>query len=388
MTAIKVCINDSYVKKDGTCQVFLQFSLNRRKVVVPTKISVLPENWNYIDSTLKKTHPDYKDDILIIENCRNNANDIFVKYRLSEKELTRDIFMTELKNRSLGVDFYKWMEAAIKDRHGILTNSSIVMHLSVLNKLREYKSSCIFAEIDFKYVDNLEKWLKATKGNSMNTIEKNLKVLKTYCNIAQRQELLLRNPFLNRKIKREKIEPCYLTEEELLKLIKFYGVELMKPAYRVILKAFLFACFTGLRLSDVKALQFQNIVKKEIHLHPKKQQNVNNQVVRIPLNKSALKLIKQDQKNKIFGTVFKMYTDQTTNDYLKDIAILAKVNKEITFHVARHTFATLFLKYNRRDIVTLQKLMGHARLEETMKYIHFDESIVAEAISCFDKFMD
>jgi len=84
------------------------------------------------------------------------------------------------------------------------------------------------------------------------------------------------------------------------------------------------------------------------------------------------------------GRIFDCYTDQVTNRYLKDIAKLLKIRKTITYHVSRHTFATLFLD-KTNDLATLQKLMGHHSIAQTMVYAHVSETKKREQIRVFDQ---
>ena len=128
------------------------------------------------------------------------------------------------------------------------------------------------------------------------------------------------------------------------------------------------------------------IVNDTIHLVPKKIKNVNNAVTTIPLCKAAKRLIKDAGKYKVSGRIFETYSDQKTNEYIKDVARYLGINKDLHFHVARHTFATLFLE-KTGDLASLQKLLGHASIIQTMVYVHVSETKKREQIKVFDAYI-
>ena len=130
-----------------------------------------------------------------------------------------------------------------------------------------------------------------------------------------------------------------------------------------ILAYFLFSCYTGLRFSDVEVANSSNIIDKMYNYTPIKSRN-KLKVVKVPLTDRALAIIK-DKKGKLFNTK----CNQRTNEALKEIATCAEINKKLTFHVARHTFATSFLSLGGK-VEVLQKIMGHSKLETTMVYVH------------------
>ena len=131
-------------------------------------------------------------------------------------------------------------------------------------------------------------------------------------------------------------------------------------------------------------LNFEMIINNTIILTPYKTRNQKQQSISIPLCKPALKLIKDENKNGGAGKVFKTFAEQTMNKKLKDICELAGIRKRVTTHVARHTFATLFLERNPGDVATLNRLLGHSRLQETMVYVSISEKVKKRQLSKFD----
>jgi len=384
MSNILPYIRDSYIDKNGKCLISLQLHLSKRKVTVKTDISVESEYWDYDNRCVKKNHKDHKDLNMILGQCVDRANRILVRYRLMEKQLTTSAFKLEYKNPANHIDFYEWLENEIKARKGTIEDSTIAMHNSLLNCMMEFKGSALFAEIDCQYIEDFDRFMKQKKFNNLNTRNKKMRAFRSYLNRAVNRGIIKENPFSKVKIRTGNSNPTYLTEKELKTLITQYIKEIYLPHLQRVLRYFLFACFTGLRISDVKRLTWEKIEDDMITMGQKKLQNVNEGTVRIPLCQSAKILIGYKKGIQRNGYVFDCYSDQKTNEYIKDIMILAKLDKTISFHVARHSFATLFLE-KTDDLATLQKLLGHSSINQTMVYAHVTERKKRDQIRKFDK---
>jgi len=134
--------------------------------------------------------------------------------------------------------------------------------------------------------------------------------------------------------------------------------------HKNILSKFLFSCFTGLRISDIKNIESEHIIGDYIVFVSEK----TGKLQRIQMNESAKKFI---GKQKPFNS---NYTDEYTNRTLKDICKICGIKKRVTYHVSRHTFATNFI-ISGGNVTVLQKLLGHSKIEDTMIYVHIAESV-------------
>jgi integrase len=385
MPRIKILIRDKYIKTDGTAAINLQLFLMKEQILVPSGISVTPDDWDNEKKIVRARHPRAADYNLIIEQCRSLANDILVKYRLHKIELTPSLFKAEYSNPSKYADFYSWLEAEIKERKGLLSPSSVKQHYVMLHALQKFKPRLVFSEINEQFIEQFEKYLKVKEKNGLNTISNKLKRFSEYLTRAQRRQLIRENPFKSFRIKHGGNSISYLNENELNLLLDLYKRPGAPFYLRKALHYFLFACFTGLRISDVRRLEHQNIINDTIVIVPKKLKNTNNQAVVIPLSQPALKLIADAGPNKTAGKIFTMYSDQKTNVHLKSAAKLVGIEQDIHFHMSRHTFATLFLE-ETNDLATLQKLLGHSSITQTMVYAHVSENKKREQIKVFNKF--
>lgn len=171
-----------------------------------------------------------------------------------------------------------------------------------------------------------------TLGNNENTVGKSLRVLRTFVNLSIRFGHMKNNPFQYVSIKKVEGKRDFLSIEELNKLTEYYkNNKFYKPIYKDILNYFLFACYTGLRYSDLKTFSKDSIVGEFIHLRMHK----TGYLVNIPLSKKAKMFIPKTPFNS--ECVFRVYCNKVTNKILKNIGAELGLNKRLTCHVARHS---------------------------------------------------
>jgi site-specific recombinase XerD len=360
-------------QKDGSHTVYIKLYIDRERILINTKVSVSPDSWDPKKNCVKGKGKETDDDNMIISRCHSRANDILVKYRLLNKKLTPELFKKEYSHPSLDIDFLKWMENEIKLKKNEVGSRRIIKYNTILNKLKEYKAVIYFSEIDHFFIESYRGWMKSFKKNDINTVSGNLAVLKSFTNRALRKKLIEVDPFHDIRIGRGAADRVYCDEIDLKKLWNLYQTwsNTNNSNQKKILRHFLFMCMTGLRISDFKSAEFDNIVNNMLFFYPIKTRSKKKQVVKVPLNEYAMKLIADEDRKG--GVLFNPCSEQRMNKNLKDIAKMAKVNKSLTNHSGRHTFATLFL-HKTHDVATLQKLLGHTRIDETMVYVHINET--------------
>jgi len=243
------------------------------------------------------------------------------------------------------------------------------------------------AEMDENFLRDFEKFMKSKLKNNASTIYNTMKNIRTYVNRAMKQELIKVSPFRYYKLKRVKTYPEFLSEKERDSLMALYQSENRIPkTHRKVLRWFLFTCFTGLRIGDLRSVEHENIRNKILSYRPQKSTNINNKRVDCPLSKTALQLIKDEDPLRIRGRLFHCISDQKMNQYIKEVAAVVGIDKKISFHTGRHTFATLFLKSTKQanGIVILKELLGHSSIETTMVYSHVLTDDVVDAMNEFD----
>jgi integrase len=214
--------------------------------------------------------------------------------------------------------------------------------------------------VDDELLDNFQSYL--LNQVSRNTTNAYLSVFRQHFNKLVVKGIITASPFTSFKIIEEgDTERTTLTIEEVRTLANF----IPKKGNRQIRQAFLFSCFTGLRFSDVKKLVYSEIENNQITFRPAK---TTKKIVRVPLTDDAKSILENLPKHHINKKVFwDLPSSQVVNVYLKFWALEAGLKKNLHFHAARHTFATIGLTFGM-DIFTVKEILGHSKIEMTQVY--------------------
>ena len=384
MAKVSIYIDESYINQEGCSALYLRTYIGGSYVRIPLNIHVSLVNFNKDNFRIsgKKT----KELNLIINESLGRAADIILKYQVNKIVLTKDLFIQEYSNPAYFVDFFEYMEKSIHSRRNEIAETTTEQHLVQLRKLKRFRKTLLMPEIDEKFLKNYENWLLRKEKNSINTTHNALKTLKTYILRAKREKLITNNPFEFFKIKKEKTYPVFLTLDERQALIELYDSDRLKRKLQKTLRWFLFSCYTGLRISDLRTVEHEFIKNKVLIFRPIKTINTSNRKIYLPLHTKALQLIKDENKFRIKGLLFDCDSEQKMNKNIKEIIFLAKIRKHVSFHTARHTFATSMLKSMKRadGILILKELLGHENIASTMVYTHIIDDDLQAAINDFD----
>ena len=197
---------------------------------------------------------------------------------------------------------------------------------------------------------------------------KHLARLKKLMNLALDLEWLDKNPFARYKLKFHKHKSEFLDKHELELLIKAFVPE---EGHRIVRDVFVFSCYTGLSYSDVKKLKSGNVVrgidgKFWLFL----QRTKTNYPLRIPLLEEAMLILERykDAPGTGKDNLLPVFVNQKMNTYIKEVAKRIGIDKNLTFHSARHTFATTVTLSNGVPIATVSKLLGHTKITTTQVY--------------------
>lgn len=288
----------------------------------------------------------------------------------------------ELKGKQIKHDFisYALKTAQIRLKRKEIQYPSYKAQVSSINILKEYCKKLPFTKINLDFLNNYKSHL-IEQGYERNTVWTKLKDFRTYLNLAKKEKILFDYPFGTKfKMPRTESRIEFLHEKEFQKLKEHYLSEDITDAEKPVLRAFLFSCYTSLRLSDIIALRGKNIKNDVIEFEPQKTRESETKKIlklRIPLHEFAKSLIKESAKeDRIFND---LPTEQKINVRLKKIAEKSNIQKDISFHYSRHTFATRFLAAGGA-IEILQEIMGHESITTTMIYVHIEPSRKAKQI--------
>lgn len=367
--------------------VWFSFYVKSERVHFSSKVRCEKKNWDKKKMIVKGTDPEYIDKNRIIENTRARINDVFVKFRLRNKTLTRDSFIRAYNKPSDYSTFWEFIKANKKNinfGNEVTTNYT---HKTVLKKVEEYQPSLHFDDITEDWLNRYFIYLKKDLKNCDNTVHKNLTIFKKYVLAAYKMGYMDENPFANFKIKRGTPSFTYLTEDELKIFVDTYKAGVLEDKYHRTLEFFLFMCFSSLHVTDARNLTLEQFTEDNFIYYRVKTRNVKPEPIVVPLSEPLKMIIKNvvgvRKKGKIFQN---LPADQTMNRFLKDITEDLEISKSITHKSGRHTYATYFLS-KTKDITALKEILGHSSLSETMIYAHVLDESKQEGVKCFDSLM-
>ncbi|RYE18638.1 MAG: site-specific integrase, partial [Sphingobacteriaceae bacterium] len=370
--SVKLTSNKDRIHQDGQVSLYLQVIINRKRKLLPLEL-----NWpaDYVDnktgtllpkSKKDENHSDYQ---IIINTAISKVNEIFKLYRIGERVLNIELFLKEYTNFESRKDFLPFMEEEISRRYNEknISHGTFKNHLSVLRKLQDFKPAIMYYEISSELLANFSRFLNVKKKNNPNTVWAAIKALKTYLRIARLKGININQEYLNHKSGMVSNRLIYLEDEELRRLFIYFKVEDISDVERQSLRSFLFQAFTGLRISDVYRANWAWLNNNnELHFLPHKTERFKKSVT-VPLSQLAMDLIQTKR-----GLFFNLPAEPVINRNLKIIADRCNIRKSLSTHVGRHTFGTLFYRHTK-DLLTLSKIMGHSKIQDTMIYAHIND---------------
>jgi len=366
----------------GTVQLVIH--LQDKKLTLNSGVKVLPKDWNDGEKKVKATNKQHSDLNLIIDKGKAKLNNIFIKYRLQDKELTFELIKDEFDRPNTGFDYLEWLKEAIESRRGEVTDSTIEQFNAHRMKLMEFKKKIAFAELSEELFANFNKHMKVKLKNESNTRWNTLKTHRTFINIAKRKGILTMNPLDRMPVKRAQTDRVFLDNNEVKLLLDLYHKKTLTETYQIILRHFLFSCYTGVRVSDLERIRMEDIVHNLLIVTAKKTRNSSGATTRIPLVPGALEMIADEAGTRTRGLIFNLFSEPRMRKYIKLIVAHAKISKKVTWHSGRHTFATNFLKATN-NLAALQKLLGHSNISMTMIYAHIRTDDLEREMDTFGK---
>jgi site-specific recombinase XerD len=370
-------------KNEGPINFFIV--KNRKLTKVSTGISVPEDAWDFTKNRVKGKHPNSARLNSLLQHKFTELQDSVYEHETHNKSLSSK----NLRDLTFGKrpsNFFDYAEEVIQ---GYLNDGKVGTYdnnKSVMTKLSNYLGhrNLSFHDITPEFLFKYETHLKTKLNNKINTVHKDLKFFKKLFNHAYANDVIEHsaNPFRKFKIKTEKTTKNYLLPEELNKIEEFIA-----PRGEVIMKhkdMFIFATNAGgLRVSDLLLLRCKNFDGTHLHFIIKK----TGEQASIKLTDKALKIIKKYikkdaiQNDFIFSCLHNdldvnnprdldLALSRSTAIYNKNLKIIAAkqgIDKNLSSHICRHSFATLALR-NKIPLQNVSKILGHSSVKITQVY--------------------
>ncbi|MCZ8330639.1 MAG: site-specific integrase [Flavobacterium sp.] len=393
-----------YAKKskaaaNGLVPIYTRITINGKRIELSTNRFVEISKWSTEAGKMKGSSEEAR-------SINNHLDLLKSQIRDAEMELIHKkipVTTETLKSKILGVDERARMLVPIFQDHnnkikelvgkeyapGTLERYTTSLKHTIEFMHWKYNVSDIdITKIDHAFITDYEFWLRSVRNCANNTAVKYLKNFNKIIKLCLANDWLDKNPFANYKSKVKEVERVYLTEEEIQSIIeKDFKTERLS----LVRDIFLFSCFTGLAYIDVKNLTKSHISfgidgEKWIFTHRQKTESASKIPI-LPVTQMIIDKYENHPQCINEDKLLPILSNQKMNAYLKEIAGVCEIEKELTFHIARHTFATTVTLTNGVPIESVSKMLGHKNLRTTQHYAKVLDRKVSEDMKILkDKF--
>jgi len=369
----------------GLCPIECRITLDKQRKPFSTGIFINPEYWN---ASKQKAHPPNKGNNQVntqLSLIKQEINQAFLFLQVQDKEFSVDDIYTQFKGENVKLDksIKEMFQLHIKKQEkliGISTTKVSVAkfyqtqaHVLSFIKKKYNRSDYLLKDMTMAFITEFEFYLKTEKRFMQNTIYKTLQRFRQIVKLSVALDYLPKDPFLLYKGKKPKKEIVFLSKDELrnLEQHQFASERLQQVA-----DMFIFCCYTGLAYTEMATLKVSNIqtgFDENKWLYIRRQKTKKSYEVPL-LTKASDILDKYRTEDQLLPVV----SNQRFNSYLKEIAEIVGIDKILTHHIARKTFASTILLFNNVPMEIVSELLGHSEIGITQQHY---AKIVKEKVS-------
>jgi integrase/recombinase XerD len=378
-------------KKAGKAPIYARITVDGRRAELSIKKNIDVDNWNFGKGMAKGTSDEIRKLNTYLEQIRSRFVECYQQLQIKKQIITAE----SIKNVFIGVEEKEHTLLSLFDYHNeemknMLEWGTLKNYYTTKTYFQKYlkqvlhTSDIYLSQLSYRFLIGYEKFMKENKSLdpkkpcNQNTIMKHIERLRKVVNLAIKNEWLERDPFVKFKPVFIRKERDYLTAEELATIeSKDFSIVRLKLAQDL----FVFSCYTGLAYIDSYNLTSQNLtlgIDGEYWLMTRrKKTDIPVKVPLLPKAKAILEKYKNHPLAVSKGKLLPTFTNQVLNSYLKEIADVCSIQKTLTFHIARHTFATTVTLTNGVPIETVSKMLGHTSIRTTQIYAKVIEQKVS-----------
>jgi len=369
--------------------IYARIVVNKSRVELALKCFLQKEDWNGIKGKATPKNEELKQLNSYLEEVRAKLVNHYRELEINDQVLTAEV----VKNAYLGTDIQEnqytllWvaeehnrsMEKTLKP--GTLKNYYTTAKYLKIFLSKKYKAGDInINELNYEFITNFENFvrshsLKKSDPCTNNGMMKHMERLKKMVSWALKNDWINKNPFINFHLKFRRHERDFLDKQEL-ETMEVRSFE--NPVLQKVKDLFVFSCYTGLAYIDLIELKPQQILTNIDGVRWIKTSRAKTEIcVNVPLLQPAVIILEKymtEPRAFVRNTIFPGISNQEMNRSLKMIAEICGIKKYLTFHLARHTFATTVTLMNGVPIETISKMLGHTKLSTTMIYARITQS--------------
>ena len=373
-------------KKNGEVMIMARITIDGKLCQFSTKQSIQPDNWSIAAGKAKGRDAGRINALL--DDIRSSLNTIYHEMQRRDNYVTAE----KVKNEFLGhseshetiLSLFQKHNDDVKQLVGISKTIATYRkyevtrrHLAEFIQSKYNVSDISIKEISPMFITDFELYLRTACKCGYNTTAKFMQFFKRIIIIARNNGILVGDPFASYKIRLEKVDRGYLTEDEIKLILK---KKMVSERLEHVRDLFVFSCFCGLAYSDVANLRQENIQKSfdgNLWIITKRQKT--NTDVNVPLLDIPKMILKKYKGKLPDGKILPVISNQKLNAYLKEIADLCGIKKNLTTHTARHSFASVIALANNVSLPNVAKMLGHSSTRMTQHYAKvLDQTILRD----------
>lgn len=384
--SIRYLIQKGKTNQEGKAPILVRITINGQVVHLSTRQSILPDRWVMKgDRTVGLTNEE-KELNRFLDSYKALIYSKYNELLLSGEVITADKLKQVLSSKGEKcMSLLKLYDAFLVDYIRLVGHSTSKRtydkYVAVRNRLEKYiRESYNLADIPLsdispRFIHGFDTYLRSTFNVANNHAMKMMQKFRTIFQTAIDNGMVQKNPFASIKIHFDVVDRGFLTKQELAAIMQKPMVSKRLDQVRDV---FIFCCFCGLAYCDVQGLTSDNIIEGDngkVWLRTRRQKTYTP--VDVPLLEIPMMILKKYEGQLNNGKLLPVPSNQKCNDYLKEIAAISGVDKELTFHLARHTFATTVTLSNGVSIETVSKMLGHRNIRTTQIYAKITHDKVA-----------
>lgn len=377
--SVKAILRTDKKRLDNKCPINFRVTINSLVLKLPSGEFVEEVNWNKIDSCFKGAKSSVANEMLDKEISR--IKDFIREQRIFGIDVTRESIKAFYSNKNTS-DFHIVYDEFCKRKFRDISSGTQQHYLLLKKRILQFKPNLKVQEINLRFIENFDSFLRNKSIISDSGLFNRHKNFKTFLLYAVKHKLISTNPYEDFKMPKCKQKFGHITLEELKRIKQIDLSDYKnKVGYALTIDMFLFSCYTGLRYSDVNDLKWCNVINMQyLSLETKKTKKKAN----LPLSKLS-KLILMKYKANRTEKVFPYRSNVTVNRDLKFISEICDIKKVVTFHMARHSFATILANENINPFHIAQ-LMTHSSIKQTMTYVNSSVNALGNSLNKINAF--
>ena len=377
---LRVCfyLRSNYKTNEGKTPILVRLYLQKERISLgSTSCSVDEKLWDNVKGRVKGRTAEAQQINAQLEHIESDLMYIFRRHEFDDNlslDLIKSEYLGKEEDKDSFLAFYDEYLKSIREEVGITRAMASVEKFTVMKKRfeaflkkRYNRKDLLMGEMTYKVISEFEHFLLTDSKCCHNTVMRMMRNFKTVTIRAIKMGVMKQDPFTNYKIRFEKVDRGFVTDEEIQAMMsKEFTIKRLEQVRDI----FIFSCFTGLAYIDVAHLQRKHIVTldgRQWIMTKRQKTDVPTNVLLLDIPRLIIEKYKDTMADDEQERLLPVLSNQKMNAYLKEIADLCGIEKRLSFHLARHTFATMAISKGV-PVESVSKMLGHTNIQTTQIY--------------------